>query len=148
MLPRRQAAPGPTPSPPPAADTMRATVLLVEDDEDSRAIYGTVLRHAGYLVVEADDGDAAVKAVRQHRPDLVVMDAGLPRMDGWDATAALKNDPATASVPILVLTVHSQRSDVERAEAAGCDAYVLKPADPSGLADTVARMIAEAKGSA
>lgn len=148
MLPRRQAAPGPTPSPPPAADAMRATVLLVEDDEDSRAIYGTVLRHAGYLVVEADDGDAAVKSVRQHRPDLVVMDAGLPGMDGWDATAALKNDPATASVPILVLTVHGQPTDVQRAEAAGCDAYVLKPADPSGLADTVARMIAEAKRSA
>jgi two-component system cell cycle response regulator DivK len=127
---------------------MRATVLLVEDDEDSRAIYGTVLRHAGYLVVEADDGNAAVKAVRQHRPDLVVMDAGLPGLDGWDATAALKNDPATASVPILVLTVHGQRSDVERAEAAGCDAYVLKPADPSGLAETVARMIADAKRSA
>ena len=148
MLPRRQAAPGPTPSPPPAADALRATVLLVEDDEDSRAIYGTVLRHAGYLVVEADDGEAALKSVRQHRPDLVVMDAGLPGMDGWDATAALKNDPATASVPILVLTVHGQRTDVERAEAAGCDAFVLKPADPSGLAETVARMIAEAKRSA
>jgi two-component system cell cycle response regulator DivK len=142
MLPRRQATPSP------AADALRATVLLVEDDEDSRAIYSTVLRHAGYLVVEVDDGNAALKAVREHRPDLVVMDAGLPGLDGWDATAALKSDPATASVPVLVLTVHGQRTDVERAEAAGCDAFVLKPADPSGLAETVGRMIAEAKRSA
>lgn len=127
---------------------VRAKVLLVEDDVDSRAIYGTVLRHSGYLVVEADDGEAAVKSVRLNRPDLVVMDAGLPGMDGWDATAALKGDPDTASVPILLLTVHSQPADLQRAEAAGCDAYVVKPVDPASLAETVAKMIAEARGAA
>ena len=125
---------------------MRAMVLLVEDDADSRAIYGTVLRHSGFLVEEADDGEAAIKSVRLHRPDLVVMDAGLPGMDGWEATAMLKGDPETASVPIMLLTVHSQPSDLERAEAAGCDAYVLKPVDPASLAETVARMIAEMRG--
>jgi CheY-like chemotaxis protein len=124
---------------------VRAMVLLVEDDVDSRAIYGTVLRHSGFLVVEADDGESAVESVRRHRPDLVVMDAGLPGMDGWDATAALKGDPETASVPILVLTVHSQPADLERAEAAGCDAYVIKPMDPASLAETVGRMIAETR---
>ncbi len=127
---------------------LRATVLLVEDDVDSRAIYGAVLRHSGFLVVEADDGEAAVKLVRLHRPDLVVMDAGLPGMDGWDATAALKGDPDTASVPILLLTVHSQRADVQRAEAAGCDAYAVKPMDPASLAETVGKMIADTRGNA
>jgi len=127
---------------------LRATVLLVEDDVDSRAIYGTVLRHSGFLVVEADDGETAVKSVRLHRPDLVVMDAGLPGMDGWDATAALKGDPDTASVPILLLTVHSQPADLQRAEAAGCDAYVVKPMDPATLAETVGRMIADTRGNA
>ncbi len=121
----------------------RGTVLLVEDDEDSRAIYGTVLRHAGYFVLEALDGAAGVEAVQRHRPDLVVMDAGLPGVDGWDATARIKADPATAQVLVLVLTVHGQAEDQARAEAAGCDAFVLKPTDPRGLADTVARLIAE-----
>jgi len=125
---------------------VRATVLLVEDDVDSRTIYGTVLRHSGFLVVEADDGEAAVKSVRLHRPDIVVMDAGLPGMDGWDATAALKGDPETASVPIMLLTVHSQPADLERAEAAGCDAYVVKPMDPASLAEAVGKMIAETRG--
>lgn len=124
---------------------MRATVLLVEDEEDSRAIYGTVLRHAGFHVVEAGDGEGALRAVREHQPALVVMDAGLPGMDGWDATAALKGDPATAGVPILVLTVHSQPADLERARIAGCDAYLVKPTDPVGLADTVGRMIDAAR---
>lgn len=124
----------------------RATVLLVEDDEDSRTIYGTVLRHAGYFVLEAPDGAAGVEAVQRHRPDLVVMDAGLPGVDGWDATARIKGDPATAQVLVLVLTVHGQAEDRARAEAAGCDAFVLKPTDPKGLADTVTRMIAERGG--
>jgi two-component system cell cycle response regulator DivK len=124
---------------------VEAKVLLVEDEEDSRVIYGTVLRHAGYLVLEAEDGESAVRAAREHRPALVVMDAGLPGMDGWEATAALKGDPATAGIPILVLTVHSQPADVERARAAGCDAYVVKPADPVGLAETVGRMIEAAR---
>lgn len=134
--------------PVPAGELRRALVVLVEDDEDSRAIYGTVLRHAGYLVVEAEDGAAGVLAVQRHHPAVVVMDAGLPGMDGWDATAAIKTDPATASVPVLVLTVHSQPADVERAEAAGCDAYVVKPADPNGLAEMVGRLIAGARHSA
>ncbi|HEY0155212.1 MAG TPA: response regulator [Longimicrobium sp.] len=125
---------------------MRATVLLVEDDVDSRTIYGTVLRHSGFLVVEADDGEAAVRSVRLHRPDIVVMDAGLPGMDGWDATAALKGDPETASVPIMLLTVHSQPADLERAEAAGCDAYVVKPMDPASLVESVGKLIAEVRG--
>ena len=132
-------------SPADAGEHRRTLVVLVEDDEDSRAIYGTVLRHAGYLVVEAHDGAAGVEAVQRHRPALVVMDAGLPGMDGWDATAAIKSDPVTAAVPVLVLTVHSQPADLERAESAGCDAYVVKPADPSGLAETVARLIATAR---
>jgi two-component system cell cycle response regulator DivK len=125
---------------------LRATVLLVEDDVDSRTIYGTVLRHSGFLVVEADDGEAAVRSVRLHRPDVVVMDAGLPGMDGWDATAALKGDPETASVPIMLLTVHSQPADLERAEAAGCDAYVVKPMDPASLVESVGKLIAEVRG--
>jgi len=86
-----------------------------------------------------------VRAVREHRPALVIMDAGLPGMDGWEATAAIKGDPETAGVPILVLTVHSQPADVERARIAGCDAYLVKPTDPVGLADTVGRMIDAAR---
>jgi two-component system cell cycle response regulator DivK len=88
-----------------------------------------------------------VEAVKRHHPDLVVMDAGLPGVDGWDATARIKADPATAQVLVLVLTVHGQAEDRARAEAAGCDGFVLKPTDPKGLADTVRRMIAGRAGA-
>jgi len=138
--------PMPTPEPDRHhAGPMNATILLVEDDEDSRAIYGTVLRHAGFRVLEARDGEAALRSVGAERPDLVVMDAGLPVVDGWDATRTIKDDPATATLPVLLLTVHGQESDVERARLAGCDAYVLKPADPVMLAAMVGRMLAEAR---
>jgi len=118
------------------------TILLVEDDEDSRTIYGTVLRHAGYGVLEARNGEVAMRVVHEHAPDFIVMDAGLPVLDGWRATSLLKRDPATSSIPILILTVHGQTEDVARAREVGCDAYILKPMDPADLVGTIEKMLA------
>lgn len=117
------------------------TILLVEDDDDSRIIYGTVLRHAGYGVVEAPNGEVALRVARERAPDCIVMDAGLPVLDGWRATWLIKRDPATAGIPVLILTVHGQTEDVERAREAGCDAYVVKPMEPADLIQTIQEML-------
>ena len=120
----------------------KRTVLLVEDDEDSREIYGTVLRHQGYRVVVAEDGEGGLSAAREHRPDAVVVDLGLPGMDGLEVVRRLRED-AAARVAILVLTVHDQPGDRAGAEAAGCDRYVVKPADPAWVGEEVGRMLEE-----
>src|SRR5690348_7688509 len=71
------------------------TVLLVEDNEDNRIIYSTVLRHQGYGVVEAHDGVRAIELARSVLPDIILMDISIPEMDGWEATRILRQDPAT-----------------------------------------------------
>jgi CheY-like chemotaxis protein len=122
----------------------RKTVLIAEDEPNHRDITTTVLRHDGYDVLEALDGAAAVRIAGEHRPDLVLMDAALPVLDGWQATAQLKNDPHTASIPVVIVTVHTQESDRLRAELSGCDAYLEKPCEPSRLRAEVERWIGPA----
>lgn len=116
---------------------MSTVVLLVEDDEETRDIYGIALRRSGYRVLEASDGEQGVRLARSHRPDIVVMNVALPRLDGWRATAALKSDPETASIPILILSGLTAADDHRRSSATGCDAYLDKPLEPSRLVETV-----------
>jgi CheY-like chemotaxis protein len=117
------------------------TVLLVEDDEDSREIYGTMLRHQGYRVLVAETGPEALEAAGEHLPDAVVLDLGLPEMDGVEVARRLREDPRTAGIAILVLTVHSQPGDRADAREAGCDRYLVKPADPAGVGEEIGRML-------
>ncbi|MET0399976.1 MAG: response regulator [Longimicrobiaceae bacterium] len=111
----------------------RKTVLVVEDDPQQRDIVVTFLRHHGYAVLEAADGAAGVDAVSHHRPDMVLMDARLPVMDGWTATARLKSDPGVAAIPVVILTAAALEEDRERSSRAGCDAYLTKPCDPHAV---------------
>jgi two-component system, cell cycle response regulator DivK len=117
------------------------TVLVVEDNDDSRDIYRTVLRHHGYDVRVAEDGEAALAAALAHPPDLVLLDLGLPGVDGVEVTRRLREEPATAHVPVLVLTVHSQPGDRADAHEAGCDRYLVKPADPRDVVAEIQRML-------
>ena len=119
----------------------RTTVLLVEDHPDNRGIYRTILEHGGIHVVEAEDGATGVRLARELRPDLILMDVSLPVMDGWEATRILKSDPATAGILIIALTAHALRGDRERAEAAGCDGYIPKPAPPREVLEEVRRRL-------
>lgn len=111
----------------------RKTVLVVEDDPEQRDIVVTFLRHHGYAVLEAANGAAGVDAVSHHRPDMVLMDARLPVMDGWMATARLKSDPGVAAIPVVILTAAGLEEDRERSARAGCDAYLAKPCDPHAV---------------
>jgi CheY-like chemotaxis protein len=86
------------------------TVLLVEDNEDNRIVYSTILRHFGYTVTEALNGEEGISKARAERPDLILMDISIPIIDGWEATQVLKHDPATNDIPIIALTAHALAS--------------------------------------
>jgi CheY-like chemotaxis protein len=117
------------------------TLLLVEDNEDNRIIYSTVLRHIGYEVVEAVDGVEAIALARSVRPDLILMDISLPQIDGWEATRILRQDPLTRDIPIIALTAHALADDRERAQAIGFTSYLAKPVEPRAVVAEVQRWI-------
>ena len=117
------------------------TVLLVEDNEDNRIIYTTVLRHVGYDVLEALDGAQAIALARSERPDLILMDISIPEIDGWEATRILRRDPATSAIPIVALTAHALPDDREKALQMGFTAYLAKPIEPRTVVAEVQRWI-------
>jgi CheY-like chemotaxis protein len=119
------------------------TLLLVEDNEDNRIIYCTVLRRHGYEVIEAQDGVRAVELARSEQPDLILMDISIPRMDGWEATRILRGDPRTNSIPIIALTAHALADDRERASEVGFSSYLAKPIEPRLVVAEIRRWIGE-----
>src|SRR5262245_41328984 len=108
-------------------------ILVVDDFEDNREMYTQFLRHSGYRVAEAVDGVEALDKAAALKPDLIVMDLSLPRMDGWEATRRLKKDPVTIHIPVVALTGHALAGHAEGALAAGCDSFVTKPCIPADL---------------
>jgi two-component system cell cycle response regulator DivK len=123
------------------------TVLLVEDNEDNRIIYSTVLRHLGYEVVEALDGLRAIELARSVRPDIILMDISIPELDGWEATRILRQDPTTKDIPIVALTAHALADDRERATALGFTSYLAKPVEPRAVVAEVRRWIGDRTGA-
>lgn len=122
----------------------RQTVLVVEDDEDHRIIAMTALEHAGFRVVSADDGVAGVAGFMSEHPDLVLMDASLPRMDGWTATARIKAYAPGACV--LIVSAHALPQHREMAEATGCDGFYTKPILPTDLVRIVRECLERQRG--
>jgi CheY-like chemotaxis protein len=118
------------------------TVLLVEDDDASQYIYATVLTHYGYTVVSARTGVRGLELLQDALPDAVVLDIGLPGIDGFEFLERVRNDPRTAHLPVLVVTVHVFDADVERARSAGCDVFLKKPLKPALLAEEITRILA------
>jgi two-component system, cell cycle response regulator DivK len=119
------------------------TVLYVEDNEYNRKIVRQLLTRTRYRLREAADGEAALGMVREERPDLILMDVQLPRMSGLDVTRALRGDPATADVPIIVVTSFALGGDEQRAMAAGASAYIAKPYSPRELLALINTFLAE-----
>jgi len=116
-------------------------VLLVEDNEDNRTIYSTVLRYLGYEVIEAEDGLRAIALARSEHPDLILMDISIPGMDGWEATKVLRQDPATRTIPIVALTAHALADDRKRATEVGFSSYLAKPIEPNAVVAEVRRWL-------
>jgi two-component system, cell cycle response regulator DivK len=121
------------------------TVLLVEDNEDNLVVYRTILEHVGFRVIEARDGEEGVSRARQFRPNLILMDISIPKMDGWEATQRLKSDNDTKGIPIIALTAHALEEDRQKALQAGCDGYLAKPVEPRRVVQEVERFVGPAK---
>ena len=123
------------------------TVLLVEDNEDNRIIYSTVLRHVGYDVVEAEDGVQAIELARSARPDLILMDISIPQIDGWEATRVLRADATLKDIPIIALTAHALADDRARAAEVGFTAYLAKPVEPRAVVAEVNKWLGRGSGA-
>lgn len=117
------------------------TVLVVEDDEASQYILSTILRHKGYNVVSATTAAAASRVLEEKPPDLVVMDIGLPGVDGFALTESIRANPRTCDLPVLVVTVHVFPEDVKRAHDAGCTGFMAKPVDPLAVVERIRSII-------
>jgi two-component system cell cycle response regulator DivK len=117
-------------------------ILIVEDNSDSRDLLALLLTRSGYEVVEATTGLAAIEQTRVTRPDLIIMDLGLPGITGDEATARLKADPSTRDIPVIVNTAFPQRASlVDRAIAAGAAEILHKPTNLTALQEVVRRYL-------
>ena len=112
---------------------MTKRILVIEDQEDNRAILRDLLTSAGFSVLEAVNGAEGVTKARSELPDLILMDIQMPVMDGYEATRRIKADAATASIPIIAVTSYALSGDEVRAREAGCNGYVAKPFSPRQL---------------
>lgn len=117
------------------------TILLVEDNEDNRTVYTTILRYYGYQVIEAPSAEEGIAIARQMQPALILMDIGLPGIDGWEATRRLKGDARTRHIPIVALTAHALAEHRAQSFAAGCDGYLAKPIEPRDVLAEVRRYL-------
>ena len=112
---------------------MSKRILIIEDQEDNRAILRDLLSQAGYELIEAADGEEGVKLAQMERPDLILMDIQLPVIDGYEATRRIKATADLKSIPIIAVTSYALSGDEAKARAAGCDGYVTKPFSPRDL---------------
>ena len=117
------------------------SILLVEDNEVNRDMLVRRLQRAGHEVTTAGDGEAALEAMRQQQPAVVLMDMNLPIKDGWTACREAQQDTSIAGIPIIALTAHAMEEDKHRALEAGCSDYATKPVDfPDLLAKIAAQL--------
>ena len=117
--------------------TRRPLVVLAEDDEDTRRVYGLILRHYGYEVADAPTGEEAVAVARERHPDLVLMDIGLPGIDGWQVSRILKSDPETLDIPLVAFSGRVNSNDDLAGRAGSFDGFILKPISPMTLVKRV-----------
>jgi len=122
-----------------------ATILIVEDNPANMKLTSLLLCNAGHTVLCAVDAEIGLTIARDDKPDLILMDLQLPGMDGLAATALLKQDPATATIPLIALTAMAMKEDRQKSKAAGCDAYIAKPVRYKELYAAIDTLLARGK---
>jgi DNA-binding response OmpR family regulator len=125
---------------------MSLFVLIVEDFDDAREMYEDYLRFSGMTVIGARDGAEGVRLAIEHRPDVIVMDAGLPKLTGWEATAMIRSNEETQSLKILMLTGHVFQDSERKAREAGVDMFVPKPCLPDVLHSHIVALASRGRG--
>jgi CheY-like chemotaxis protein len=119
----------------------KARILVVDDNPTNLKLVSDLLAWSGYEISKAIDADQAIEAIRQSPPDLILLDIGLPGMDGLTLTRQLKSSDATKHIRIIALTAFAMKGDQKKAFAAGCDGYIPKPIDTRSLPDEVDRCL-------
>jgi len=120
-------------------------ILIAEDFEDARDLYKEYLEFSGFTVETASNGREAIQLAVSLQPDLILMDASMPVLDGWQATRELKANPATKHIPVLALTAHAFDDARQEARSSGCDGFVTKPCLPDDLVAQVRATLEEGK---
>jgi two-component system alkaline phosphatase synthesis response regulator PhoP/two-component system response regulator VicR len=123
-------------------------ILAVDDEKHIVRLVQITLQKEGYELITASTGKEALEKVAADKPDLIVMDVMMPEMDGLEALARLKGDPATAKIPVIMLTAKAQDSDVFRGWQSGADLYLTKPFNPQELVTFVKRIFQNDDGNA
>lgn len=124
-----------------------ATILITDDDPDIRLLLSHVLRAADFDVVQAANGRDALAYLGTHElPDLAILDIQMPEMDGWDTLAAIRKDPRSAELPVILCTVKATPENVARGWDLGADAYVPKPFEARALIEQVGQVLARTGG--
>jgi two-component system cell cycle response regulator DivK len=121
-----------------------ATILVIEDNATNMTLTSFLLENAGHVVIPATSAEIGLALARETPPDLILMDVHLPGMDGLQATALLKADPATRALPVIALTALAMKGDEQRILAAGCDGYIAKPLDYKDFLRVVEERLARA----
>ncbi|GLY07411.1 MULTISPECIES: response regulator [Actinoplanes] len=121
------------------------TVLVADDDADIRDLVAFKLEQAGLEVITVGDGQAAVDTAREHHPQLAVLDVSMPGLSGIDVCRALRADPSTAGMLIIMLTARVQEQDVEGGFSAGADDYVTKPFSPRELVSRIQALLSKTR---
>lgn len=121
----------------------KETILVVEDNKYNMLLVSDLLKFAGYQVLQAETGEEAIEIAKTQSPDLILMDIGLPRMDGLAATRILKEDPATRKIPVVAVTAHAMKGECEKALESGCIGYVSKPLKVDEFAQMIADFISK-----
>jgi CheY-like chemotaxis protein len=116
-------------------------VLIVDDFEDNRIVYSEFFEHEGMRVDQATDGEHALMKALVIVPDVIVMDLGLPGLDGWEATRELKRHPRTLHIPVVAITGHVTTENLRRARQAGADVVLTKPCRPDTLLAHVLKLL-------
>jgi CheY-like chemotaxis protein len=116
-------------------------ILIIEDNDAAREMYALALDRAGFAVAEAADGPAGIIRAAEFGPDLVLLDIGLPTMDGWEVCRVLNRDPATAGAKIVALTAHAFLADNTRSGGCVTAGFITKPAKPSRVIEEIIRLI-------
>jgi CheY-like chemotaxis protein len=122
-------------------------ILIAEDNPVNRELLRELLEMQGYQIFEACNGQEALNMIEQNRPDLLVLDLGMPVLDGFGTIQRIRADPAMANLPVLAATAYAMRGDRERTFEAGFDGYVSKPINPTTLKQEIDRLMGSPKAA-